>query len=211
VGYGLDLQPRPALAESWETSADGKVWTFHLRTGVTWQDGSRFTARDVAFTYTYIIDNQMEAFSSLTTYIDEWWPWTTQPWSSRCSKPKANMLRTWIPILPEHVWSKVKPGAAPNSSSNKPPFIGTGPFQVVEVKKGQYVKMVASPMFWGQKPAVDEILFVTYQNPDTMTQDLLNGTLDAAWGIPRHSSTSSRTSPASRGSPTTSSTGTTSP
>ena len=44
--------------------------------------------------------------------------------------------------------------------------------------------MVANPTFWGQKPTIDEILFVTYQNPDTMTQDLLGGTVDAAWGIP---------------------------
>ena len=41
-----------------------------------------------------------------------------------------------------------------------------------------------NPTFWGDKPVVDEILFVTYQNPDTMTQDLISGSLDAAWGIP---------------------------
>ena len=46
------------------------------------------------------------------------------------------------------------------------------------------MRMVANPTFWGQKPTIDEILFVTYQNPDTMTQDLLSGNLDAAWGIP---------------------------
>ena len=44
--------------------------------------------------------------------------------------------------------------------------------------------MVANPSFWGEKPTIDEILFITYQNPDTMTQDLLSGTVDAAWGIP---------------------------
>ena len=102
----------------------------------------------------------------------------------RCTKPKANMITTWIPILPEHIWSKVSPKAAGASYQNKPPIIGTGPFQTVEVKKGDYVRMVANPTFWGQKPTIDEILFVTYQNPDTMTQDLLAGNLDAAWGIP---------------------------
>ena len=71
VGYGLDLQPKPALATSWETSGDGKVWTFHLREGVNWQDGEPFTADDVAFTYNYIIENEMGAFSSLTTGIDK--------------------------------------------------------------------------------------------------------------------------------------------
>jgi peptide/nickel transport system substrate-binding protein len=184
VGYGLDLQPVPALAESWETSADGKVWTFHLRRGVTWQDGEAFTADDVAFTYNYIIENEMGAYSSLTTFIDKVVAVDDATVDIRCSQPKANVLRTWIPILPEHIWSKVRPSAAGSGYVNKPPIIGTGPFQVVESKKGDYVKLQASPTFWGQKPTVDEILFVTYQNPDTMTQDLLNGSLDAAWGIP---------------------------
>jgi len=184
VGYTLDLEPAPDLATSWETSADGKVWTFHLREGVTWQDGVAFTAKDVAFTYNYIIDNEMGAFSSLTTFIDKVVAVDDTTVEIRCSKPKANILRTWIPILPEHIWSKVKPAFAGAGYRNKPPIIGTGPFQTVEVKKGDYVKMVASPTFWGKKPTIDEILFVTYQNPDTMTQDLLAGTIDAAWGIP---------------------------
>ena len=184
VGYSLDLKPTPDLATSWETSADGKVWTFHLRKGVTWQDGEAFTAKDVAFTYNYIIDNQMGAYSSLTTFIDKVVAVDDATVEIRCSKPKANILRTWIPILPEHIWSKVKPSFAGAGYPNKPPIIGTGPFKTTEVKKGDYVRMVKSPTFWGKKPAVDEILFVTYQNPDTMTQDLLSGAVDAAWGIP---------------------------
>ena len=184
TGYSLDLKPTPDLATSWETSPDGKTWTFHLREGVKWQDGEPFTAADVAFTYNYIVDNQMGALSSLTTYITEAVAIDDLTVEIRCSKPKANMITTWIPILPEHVWSKVSPKAAGASYQNKPPIVGTGPFQTVEVKKGDYVRMVASPTFWGQKPTIDEILFVTYQNPDTMTQDLIGGSLDAAWGIP---------------------------
>ena len=184
VGYSLDLGPTPGLATSWEASPDGTVWTFHLRDGVTWQDGEPFTARDVAFTYNYIVEHDMGAYSSLTKYIEEAVAVDDLTVEIRCSRPKANMIRTWIPILPEHVWSNVSPKAAGGSYQNRPPIVGTGPFQVVEVKKGDYVKMVANPSFWGGEPTVDEILFVTYQNPDTMTQDLLGGNLDAAWGMP---------------------------
>jgi len=185
TGYSPDLQPIPDLATSWETSPDGKTWTFHLREGVKWQDGEPFTAADVAFTYNYIVENQMGAFSSLTTFIEEAVAVDDTTVEIRCSKPKANMIRTWIPILPEHVWSKVSPKAAGASYQNKPPIVGTGPFQTVEVKKGDYVRMVANPTYWGEKkPVIDEILFITYQNSDTMTQDLLSGNLDAAWGIP---------------------------
>ena len=51
-----DLTVGPALAESWEISEDGLVYTFKLRSGVTFHDGTPFTADDVAFTYTRLLD-----------------------------------------------------------------------------------------------------------------------------------------------------------
>ena len=49
VTYDFAMNPKPALAESWSTSADGKTVTFKLRRGVTWHDGQPFTAADVKF------------------------------------------------------------------------------------------------------------------------------------------------------------------
>lgn len=179
-----NLKPQPALATSWEISPDGKVWTFHLREGVKWSDGVPFTADDVAFTYNYIVKNEMAAYINLCQGIKK--AVAVDPLTVKiyCSAPKANMLTTWIPILPEHIWSKVPPREAESHYRNKPPIVGTGPFQVVEFKKGQYVRLVRNPYYWGKKPAVDEILFVMYQNTDTMTQDLLNGTVDAVVNLP---------------------------
>src|ERR1700682_2885896 len=48
VGFdGATTRIKPALAETWDTSADGKIWTFHLRQGVTFQDGTVFDAAAV--------------------------------------------------------------------------------------------------------------------------------------------------------------------
>ena len=47
------------------------------------------------------------------------------------------MLRLWVPILPEHIWSKVSRQGAGNAYQNKPPIVGSGPFQVVEWQEGQ--------------------------------------------------------------------------
>ncbi|MFP5376373.1 MAG: ABC transporter substrate-binding protein, partial [Acidimicrobiia bacterium] len=51
VGVDNDLEIQPELAESWEITEDGAVYTFTLRDGVTWHDGTPFTSADVKFTF----------------------------------------------------------------------------------------------------------------------------------------------------------------
>ncbi len=185
VGYGVNLEPRPELATSWSTSPDGLTWTFQLRKGVLWQDGQPFTSADVVFTYMYIIKNNLTAFTSYTNNITD--VVADGPYAVKmiCAKPKANMLRLWIPILPEHIWKNVPGKRAGTDWVVKPPLIGTGPFQTVEANKGNYIKLVKNPHYWRTgKPTLDELVLAIYQNPDTMTQDLKSGTLDYALGIP---------------------------
>ena len=190
-GFGKDEQPTLDLAAEFPTaenggiSPDGKVWTIKIREGVKWQDGQPLTAEDVAFTYNYSIQNELYAFGIMTIGIDH--VEVVDPYTVKivCTRPKADMERLWIPILPKHIWSKVDPKTVESSYSNKPPIVGSGPFQVVEFKKGRYLRMTKNRGYWGKKPAVDEIVFLTYQNPDTMTQDLKLGTIDAAWGLPQ--------------------------
>ena len=179
-----DLLPRPEFAESWSSSPDGKTWTFKIRSGMTWQDGEPATARDVAFTFNYIIDNQLGAYTMYLTYIQT----VTAPDETtvvfECSKPKGDILQMSVPILPEHIWSKVSGKAAATSFTNGPPCVGSGPFQVVENKQNSYVQLVANKDYWRGAPHIDELLFETYQNADTMVQDLKAGTLDAAVPVP---------------------------
>ena len=76
-----------------------------------WQNGVAFTAKDVAFPYNYIVDNQMGALSSLTTYITKAVAVDDTTVEIHCSRPRP-MITTSIPILPEHIWGKVGPKAA---------------------------------------------------------------------------------------------------
>ena len=185
VGFdSKTLEPRPELATAWEVSPDGKEWTFTIRSDVEWQDGVPVTARDVAFTFNYIVDNKLLNLSTYTNGITRAEVIDDTHVKIYTNAPKANMLRMVVPILPEHIWSKISGKAATTSYQNKPPIIGDGPFQLVEWQKGKFVRLAANPTYWAGKPKVDEVIFELYTNPDTMAQDLKLGTIDGAVDIP---------------------------
>jgi peptide/nickel transport system substrate-binding protein len=170
------------LAIGWTVSPDQKTWTFTLRKNARWQDGQPVTAADVAFTYNYIIDNDLSNFTSYTQSIAH--VAAVDPYTVRfdCSSPKASMLSGWVPILPEHVWSKI-PGSKAASQRVTLPMVGSGPFQCVQFQKGELVRMVANKDYWGGAPKIDEVDFLDYTNGDTMAAELKAGTLDACSGL----------------------------
>jgi peptide/nickel transport system substrate-binding protein len=187
VAVGADGLPskETGLAEDWTLSADQKEWTFKIREGVTWQDGEPLTARDVAWTLNTIIEEEL----SLAIYlkdvekavaVDD----TTLKVS--CTAPKANMLLTqvYIYILPEHIWGELSVDELSNTFRNPVPIVGSGPFQTVEFKKDEYVKLERNPTYWGTQPTIDEVIFQYYTNADTMVQDLKSGAIDGAQVIP---------------------------
>jgi peptide/nickel transport system substrate-binding protein len=185
VGFSAeDMTPVPELATSWSSSDDGTVWTFELRDDVTWQDGEPFTAADVVFTYRFLIDNEVGNFAAYYGFIDEVTAVDDYTVEFRCSKPKANMLSQMVYILPEHIWAEMDPKKATTSFANKPPIVGTGPFQVVEWKRGEYLRLEANEGYWKGVPKVDEIIVSYYTNPDAMVEDLRQDTIQLAWAVP---------------------------
>ncbi len=191
--------PGVGLATDWQTSDDGKVWTFTITDKSKWQDGLPLTAKDVAFTFNYVIDNELGMFIDYIKFIEKVEAPDATHVVFTCSKPKANMLGLWIPILPEHIWSKVSPKDVEKSFKNPPPIIGSGPFQTVEWKKGDYARLVANKDYWRGAPKVDEVIFQMYQNQDTMAQDLKTGAIQSAWNIPSAQFDALNSAPRSRG------------
>ena len=170
------------LATDWTVSDDGLTWTFTIRKNAKWDDGVPLTAKDVAFTYNFIVKNP-EQTSNLTAYtnlIEEATAIDDYTVQFVCSAPKPDMTRHWVPILPEHIWSKIPVKDVGKKYQNSPPYVGSGPFKCVEWKKNSFVHLVANPTWWGQKPKIDEIFFTYYTNGDTMLQDIKAGTIDGA-------------------------------
>ena len=141
------------LATSWDVSPDGKTYTFHLRDGVKWQDGEPFTADDVAFTYNYIVKNDMYAFSIGTAGIEE--ARVVDPLTVQivCSEPKADLLRIWIPILPRHIWEKVPPQKAARRLREPDAHRRDGALPVRGVQEGQLRAHGREPGLLPRRPA----------------------------------------------------------
>ena len=171
-----DLKPVGGLAESWTISEDGLVWTFKLKEGIKWFDGEDFTADDVVWTYSTLINGeypQSIQLAGVTTCekVDEYTVNLTT------EAPKANMEYVGIPIMPEHIYSKIPVEELDTFSEENP--VGTGPFELVEWKRGEFLRFKANPDYYASTPHIDEIVYVVFANTDTLMQALIAGEVDA--------------------------------
>jgi peptide/nickel transport system substrate-binding protein len=174
-----DFSPVPGLAEKWETSADGKTWTFHIRQGLKWSDGQPLTAKDVAYTFNRVKDGEQEnaQYGNYITNVTKVEATDDQTVVFTTSEPSPSMLRMLVPILPEHVW-KNTPSAKVKDLANTANPVGSGPFRLVEAKKGQYYRFTANKEYWAGEPKIDELVFRVFANDEAMANALKKGEID---------------------------------
>jgi peptide/nickel transport system substrate-binding protein len=171
-----DSSPVPGLADSWETSEDGLTWTFHLNKDAKWHDGKPVTSEDVAYTYQRILDEEQGLYIDAVRQIESIETPDEHTVVFKTGEPSVQMLNTYVYILPKHIWEDV-PADETKSFKNEP-VIGSGPFQAVEWKEGQFARLEANPDYFRGSPKIDEIIFQFYDNDDTMVQALKNGDVD---------------------------------
>ena len=177
-----DTSPAPGLAESWETSDDGLTWTFHLNKEAKWHDGEPVTSEDVAYTFNRILDEEQGLYIDYAKQIQEIRTPDEHTVIFETKDPSVQMLSMLVYILPEHIWKDVP--ADETKTFKNTPAVGSGPFQAVEWKEGQSVRLEANPDYFKGAPHIDEIIFQLYDNDDTMVQALKNGEVDYIQGIP---------------------------
>ena len=183
IGYRpSDIAPVPTgLAESWQDSPDGRTWTFTIREGVTFWDGEPLTASDIAYTYNRILDGGPEAvnYGSYLGSVET----ATAPNDTtvvlELSEPNAVLPLLPIPIVPEHIWSKISEEEVKSFSNEPPDVVGSGPFKVVEGKAGTSIyRFEANEDYWQGAPNIDEIVFRVFNTEDLMIQALITGEID---------------------------------
>ncbi|MCA1654921.1 MAG: ABC transporter substrate-binding protein [Pseudonocardiaceae bacterium] len=171
-----DYSPEASLAETWEMSEDKLTWTFKFRKDVKWSDDEPVTARDAAFTYNKMLDDET-ARTANGSYVQQWESVEATDDETLVIKtktPQSTMLALDIPIVPEHVWSKVTDiGAEPAF-----PMVGSGPYYITEFKEAQFTKMKANKNYWRGAPKIDELHFIYYRNSDAAVTALQSGQVD---------------------------------
>src|SRR4029453_2490093 len=94
------------------------------------------------------------------------------------------MTHMWVPILPEHIWKNVSEKDA-GTFDNKE-MVGTGAFQLVEQKPGEFIKLKANKSYWGGAPKIDNLIYRIFKNDDAMAQALQKGEINAVADIGAH-------------------------
>lgn len=155
VGLSSALEPVPVLAESWQSSPDGKKLTFKLRSGVKWQDGKPFTSKDVQFTFQSIRD--ATAPTLWKTYFNSVEKLETPDESTvvvTYTRPYAPALIAWtVGIIPAHVYGG---GQLVDSKGNREP-VGTGPFRLARWEAGKQLLFEANRGWWNGRPNLDKV------------------------------------------------------
>jgi peptide/nickel transport system substrate-binding protein len=173
---------KPALATKWTISPDGKTYTFTLREGVKFSDGSPLTAEDVAWSLDRFGDpktNQLlanVAFGYGSSKVVD--PQTVQV---TLTQPVAAFLYN-ISIFPAFILPKKLVEAQGAAFYKKP--VGTGPFMLKEFAPGSHLTFVKNPNYWESgKPYLDEVRFNFATDSNSRLLALQGGQAQIADGV----------------------------
>jgi peptide/nickel transport system substrate-binding protein len=191
VGFGQQLEPVPGFASEWTVNDAGTEYTFTIPEGKLWSDGEPATSEDVRFSLQLILDAvASEAASLCLGYID---PYLTNAAVTAVAAPdpqtvvvtlsRANdrILKTYVPILPAHIWADKADAICDDQFET--PIVGSGPYQAQEWQTGQFIRFTQNPNWTAGELAPDEVVMQFFETEDTMFQALQQGELDYAQNV----------------------------
>ncbi len=193
--FGPDGKFEPCLAEKWSASEDGTVFTFVLRDGVKFHDGTPLTAEDVKYSIEYVgfpdYNGARASFISAIKGVKDFKEGKTKDLAGikvldqntiQITTEKtysSGFLRfgTNFEIFPKHIWENVEVGKAQEATELMRHPIGTGPFKMTEYVPDQYVTFTHFDEYWGGAPKLGKIILIK-TNQDTAQAQLFRGEID---------------------------------
>ncbi|MBM0237013.1 hypothetical protein JNW88_07385 [Micromonospora sp. ATA32] len=168
----------PLLATKWEQSAPN-VWTFTLRQGVKFQDGSDFTAEDAVASFDRAVNNSALA-CTVKGYVFDEDPLvlkavdaTTLTVETKQPDPLLPLRASFVEIVPAETSAKEK--------VREP--VGTGPYKVAKWDAGQKLTLEAFPGYWGDKPGFGRAEYQWRDEGSVRAAMIVNGEADIATNL----------------------------
>ena len=166
------------LAESWEIGADGTTYTFKLRDGVTFHDGTAMDAEDVKFTLDRArADDSANAQKVLFAGISEVTVIDPTTVEVKLSAPDGNFLFNMA-------WGDAVIVAPESIETIKQTPIGTGPFKFDAWVQGDRIEISRNPVYWGDAPALEAATFKFISDPTAAFAAMMAQDIDAFAGFP---------------------------
>jgi peptide/nickel transport system substrate-binding protein len=171
LSYG---QPelRPVLATSWSANDKSDVWTFKIRQGVKFSDGTSMTAHDVVATFEWLVDpdNGTNGLEALGGVLSKGGAKAIDDYTVQFDLDAPNGNFPWL-ASSDNASAMILPSSYKKGEFSKT-WIGTGPFVMKSYLPNQRATFVRNPNYWGPKPALDQVVFVFYQDEVAMTLGL---------------------------------------
>ncbi|MFI5367534.1 MAG: ABC transporter substrate-binding protein [Spirochaetia bacterium] len=174
VTFSGGSAPGPGLAESWDISPDGMSWTFHMRKGIHFSDGTAVTAEDVQFTYEKGFDpkygNRFTDFAQVVR-------------SFRADGPDTFRIELKSPyrLLPSLLGRSIVPAHLLRAAGSAAEFgrhpIGSGPFTLSNWAPGR-ITLDANPDYFMGRPRIGRIVFRLFPDNKKAWVSLLQGQVD---------------------------------
>ena len=169
VSYGYNLEIVPQLATSWEVSDDGLIWTFHLRQGVLFHDGTLFDAEAARFALE-MHNKRRPGHLGPVGSIEAVDPFRLQ----------ITHTEPFAPLLYELGWflfAMAGPSAFDEDGNIIEP-IGTGPFKADLWIPDEKLILARNDEYWGKRPRLERITLKNIPDPATRIMALQAGEID---------------------------------
>ena len=174
TGVDKDLRVVPALAQSWQVSADGKTYTFKLAEGATFHDGSKLEAADVVASLNRVLSKDIASpLASRLAALDKATAQDASTVVLTLKEPSAPLLASLASIA-------IVPRAFETSKDGlqRTP-VGTGPFRFKEWQPNGFIELSRHPGYWNKaQPKVDGVKFNIVPESATRQVGILSGQYD---------------------------------
>jgi len=179
----------PGLAESWTISKDGLQYTFKLRRGITFHDGTPLNAEAVKFSIERQINPSHPAYKLGKYPFANFFFGNVKAVEVLSEERVAFLLNearaSFIAVLAQGAASIVSPTAVMKWGPDYPTHpVGTGPFRFASWDRGQRVVLEKNPTYWKYPVKVERVIYRPIVEDQARLTELLTGTLDVIVGVP---------------------------